>query len=243
MSAFVSFVHEHGCHLFTDGAVWDPDQTLLDIRHKATVARSGHLAVTSIGDAGVGSAIARDICERADRLGVGAVMDSLQAYAVEVAHALGVIEGQRSVTVLVTAYVPGRGGVHRYFRSYAQGHACAYDVIDPGANTYWSGAEFTAADIGRHGLCRLPGEPDGAFVRRLGAGIIDVMRYRPGSILAPGSKDAWMVGGKIDCTSLLASGAVVETLKVYPDVIGERIDPYRGMPRAERRRMMRTAAH
>ena len=69
MSAFVSIVHEHGCHLFTDGAVWAPDQTLIDIRHKATIARSGHLAVTSIGDAEVGSTIARDICERADRLG------------------------------------------------------------------------------------------------------------------------------------------------------------------------------
>lgn len=167
-------------------------------------------------------------------------MDGLQTYPDEVAHAVGGIQGQRSVTVLVTAYVAGRGGMHRYFRSHAQGHACAYDTVDPGANTYWSASSFTAEDIGRHGLGWLPGEPDGAFLRRLGAGIIDVMRYRPGSSIAPDSRDIWCVSGRINCTSLLASGAAVETLKstmTWP----ARRSSYRGLPRAERRRVMRVA--
>ncbi|RYE51081.1 MAG: hypothetical protein EOP21_02295 [Hyphomicrobiales bacterium] len=127
----------------TDSAVWALDQTPIDIRHKATVARSGQLAVTAIDDAEIGSAIASDICERPCRLGVAAFMDGLQTYPDEVAHALGGIQGQRSVTVLVTAYVAVRGGMHRYCRSHARPRL-PLRYYRFGCQTYWSGSSFTA---------------------------------------------------------------------------------------------------
>lgn len=242
MSAFVSIVHPYGAHVFSDGAVWSPDQRLVDIRYKMTVAKSGRLAVTTIGDAETGTAIARDICDRADFIGATAMIDGLQTYADDVAQQLGVIDSQRSFEILVAAYIPGRGGQHRAFRSYAVGHHCAYEVIDPGSNTHWSGAKFTTQDIKKFGLVQQPGEPDPDFVRRFGIGVLEVMRVRQGQSQKGGPRDIWCVGGHIDCTSLLHSGAKHERIVDWPDVIGEKIDPYRGMSRGERRRAMRMAA-
>lgn len=226
MSAIVSMVHAHGVHLFTDRAVWAHDQRLVDIRYKATTSADGRLAVSTTGDADLGRAIARDLCDRADVLGAEAAIDGLQDYADDVARQVGVRDGLGATNVVVAAYIPGRGGVHRVFRTYPHKHDCAYDVAMPAGSVYWTGAAFKAEDLPRHGLTRRAGERDGAYVRRLGVGIIGVMRYRRGRSREGGPLDIWCVGGGIDCTSLLHSGARVERLKTWPeDRVGSRIVP------------------
>lgn len=242
MSAFVSMVHQDGCHLFTDGAVWNSiDQTLVDIRTKVTVSKSG-VAVTSKGGADLGDMVGREICARADALGPASALTDLQGYVNDLARRIGVIDAETGLHVLVTGMLPLHGGAHRYFRSYDEGLQNAYTVIDPRASVYWSGARFKVEDIVRLGLQRRPGEADPDFIRRFGVGILDVMRFRQGRSREDGPRDIWCVGGKIDCTTITAASEIMETFEHWQDVIGEKIDPFRGMSRAERRRMEKLMA-
>jgi hypothetical protein len=226
----------------SDGAVWSSiDQTLIDIRTKVTVSKSG-VAVTSKGGADLGDMVGREICARADALGPASVLTGLQSYVDDLARRVGVIDAETGLHVLVTGMLPVSGGAHRYFRSYDEREQDAYTVLDPGASVYWSGARFKAEDIAKFGLQRRPGEADPDFIRRFGVGILDVMRFRQGRSREDGPRDIWCVGGKIDCTTIIARADIRETFEHWQDVIGEKIDPFRGMSRGERRRIERLVA-
>ena len=242
MSAFVSIVHPYACHLFTDQAVWNgADQTLIDIRSKVTVS-ANRVAVITQGDAELGSEVSGEICARADALGPASVLTDLQSYADALRERLGDIEPPRGLHVLVTGMLPVLGGAHRHFFTYTARDRRAYQVINPDASVYWAGSRFKAEDIEKFGLGRRPTENDAAFNRRLGLDILNIMRFRAGRSQENGPLDIWCVGGNIDLTTIFASRAIVETHECWNDQIGEKIDPFRGMSRAERRRIERLVA-
>jgi hypothetical protein len=229
MSCFISLAAPDGAFLLTDGAVWSAvDQTLVDIRRKVYLARSARLAVTTRGPFEVGKTIAEEICARADEIGAAAMIENLQAFADDIREERGPLDGLYSLQVLVTAYIPGIGGVHRSFDSINSRHRDdagtkfetePFEVFQP-PQTFVSGTGISVPDLMANDLLPRYGESTSKWFRRTGVGMMEIIRRRP-----IGVNFAWIVGGQCDLTSLTKAGGRVETLQVWPDRIGERIDP------------------
>lgn len=251
MSAFVSMVSPAGCYLWTDGAVWDRTMSLAQIRTKVLLCETGHLAVTTRGDLAWGESVARKIVARANQAGVAKAFADLQAIADDERASAGVVLGVGGIDVFVTGWLEGVGGTHRLFRSYDQetyarpgdrvkaAQRKPYEVFEPNP-IFWSGSAVREHEWARLGLEPRPGERPLEYGQRLGMDLMEAMRFRPG----PGQDGSAIhcVGGKVDFTVIGEHGAHSRTLREWPDPVGERIDPYRGMNRAERRRIERWIA-
>lgn len=235
MSTFISFAFpQQPAYLLTDGAVWDAaDQTLAFVRCKAFRAKRAPLAVTARGHLAVVEKIQEEICNRADILGTAETIATLQAFADGLRDRPGISADQGGAHFLVSAFIEGKGAVARSFSTYQRDRRLAtgedvtkrtpFEVWDPGM-VYWSGTPMRTEDVERAGLFPKPNEPIPAFVRRAGLGMMEIMRGRPGTI---DGKPVWCVGGHVDLTTIDARGARTETLRTWPDVIGEPIDPTR----------------
>ncbi|MFB2553915.1 hypothetical protein [Ensifer soli] len=72
-----------------------------------------------------------------------------------------------------------------------------------------------------------PGERPDAWVRRVGADLLEIFRSHRGAG-ADGRAVEWhCVGGHVDLTVIRQDGVTTERLRTWPDTIGERIVPER----------------
>lgn len=163
-----------------------------------------------------------------------------------------VFQGANALQVLVTAYVPGRGGLHRTFASYTSNAtlgATPFEVMVP--ESIFAGGPFVTTEmIFASGVpYKSPIESMGEYVRRVGADIMEVMRRTADARVGHDDDDKFFgVGGRCDLTVVSDAGAKTEVLRVWDDKIGRPIDPFAPaetvthirLNRAVRRRMARS---
>lgn len=234
MSAYFSVARPDGVALFTDGAAALDGILAADVRKVVTGDR---VAVTGRGPSEVVMKVAESFCAWANEVGPEAAIAGAQRFAATVWDELA--GDRRGFDILIAAYLPAIGGVHRYFQSTPTtirqtGEAVgAFQVIDPGVVVNSIGR--LSAD--QAALFR-PRADDTleACARREGLAAMNWMREIPAQ--ADGVA-TWAIGGHVDITLITAGGATVEKVHDWPDEIGQPIQPF--ATRADRRRAMRAA--
>jgi hypothetical protein len=250
MSCFISIVAPEAACLLTDAAVWGDDDILVDITSKVWKSSREPIAVTTRGNFDAGRIIAERICSNADELGAASAIESLQELVDDI-HASfgdrfdGQGDGRDVVHVLISAFVPGVGGTHRFFGtepkasrmmgSAVRTQAEAWRVYEPQGDMF--GDFLSPGQMQAAGIPFLyPSETVPQWVRKTGGVVMDELRKqkRP----TAGGKPSYFVGGRAELTVLTAAGAKTETLRTWPDRIGEPIDPFRAPINRKQRRAL-----
>jgi hypothetical protein len=234
MSIFVSINSPEAAILLTDGASAGDDFRLEEIISKVSVAKSGPFAVTVRGDADHGARIVDALVAAADRLGVPAAIAGLADIVDDLHAEFGELPDEQQVHVLVSAWLPGQGGIRRFFATVPRGLrgddgkrvvVPAWTVGSTDSEVFgdWpEPAEMIAAGIPGPG----PTELMSSWIRRVGGEVLELLRRKPGMLDEEG-RPVYVIGGFVECTVLTPYGGRTDRLRTWPDVLGKRIDPYR----------------
>lgn len=219
MSAFYAVAYEDRVELLTDGAIYQPDGTLTDIRRKVWTSDRLPMAITGRGDSGLVEVMANVMltvsCIGTFDKAVERIDGMLQRRAEKGAHA--------DFEMVICGISETRGPVIYYFATV---NAHGIDGFEP-----WR-------------LHRMPGEFGGgnpltddeiASLGDASTGLLDVavplfntMRMKKGvNPVSPDLPPLYGIGGHIDWTIVAANGAETMRIHEWPDVIGEKIDPAR----------------
>lgn len=232
MSAYVSICTPEAAILLTDGAATCNGLFVGDFS-KVFAANTAPLAVTFCGDQEIGEMMAADICAQADHSGAAYEIAALPDFVRQVKErhiAAGCPD--IAVDVLVTAFVPGIGGVHRAFKTRSStirrvGSAPidvpAFTVTEPPRMTSTHQITADGLDAAMIPLIE-PGEPELLWWYRNGADVMQMLRKQK---IDWNGGHGYGIGGHVDLTTITAAGCRTERLRTWPDEIGAKIDPFR----------------
>lgn len=226
MSAVLSVVTPNAAYLLTDGASYDENGVLLSVGRKVMLAKNVPLAVTARGHATVGDFWKERLIKHADRYGVDMLLASLGDILAGLARNEDVratMAGINQVEVIISAWSPTQGGVHRRFVTDGPG---AFRAQTPDQMFYGGPID---ADPTPYISPLREGETIEDWLRRGGVGMFEAFRQQHGRDRVTGEMmDYHAIGGQLDLTTVCADFWRVETIHRWPeDVIGERIDPFR----------------
>jgi hypothetical protein len=222
MSAFLSVVFPDRIEILTDGAVYDDEGVLVDTREK--VYRCANVPAAIVGR---GPVAAIDL--------VGPVLDTLFAFFGFDAgaaqfdntmrkHADRFTAADKHFELLIAGRSEDRGWVNLYWSTanmYGQFEACRlYRVTDE----FGGGPAPSEADVAAVGLS-LADLADGMEAR--GADLLEAMRRKKGpNPSKPDLPELYGIGGHVDLTTIRADGVETKRLRTWPDVVGQKIDPF-----------------
>jgi hypothetical protein len=236
MSIFISVNSPEAAILLTDGASAGDDFRLEEVVSKVTVAKSGPFAVTFRGDADHGRRIVVALIAAADRLGVPAAIANLSEIVDDIHADIGELSDDQQVHVCISAWLPGQGGVRRFFATSPRGlrgddgkrvvvPAWTVETTESEVFGDWPEPhEMMAAGIPGPG----PSELMSDWIRRVGGAVLEILRRKPGMTDETG-RPVFVIGGFAECTVLGPHGGRTDRLRTWPDVLGERIDPFKAL--------------
>lgn len=220
MSAFYAVLHDDKIELLTDGAVYEDDGVLTAIRRKVWYSDKIPMAIT-----GRGASKAVEFTAMAFLLtdvfgSVDKVIEGIPALLDKMAEKTAAATRPRMIEMVIATISETRGPVLLYA---ANTNAYGLDWLEP----------FKLYDVGREWGGGTPADISGIDasdgLHGCGAELFERMRRIPGpSAERPDLPDIYGIGGHVDLTTVRTSGVTVERLRTWPDVIGEKIDPFRG---------------
>lgn len=229
MSGVLAVASPEAAMLITDGAGYDNAGILRTVGPKVTTAKVAAFAVTTRGHAEAGAIFQQALCDCADLMGTAGAVARLGDLVERIRDDIAVdLAGGNAVQVIIAAWTVAAGGqcfaFHTGFTSITRP---AYEVYDLPA-FFSFGPSYRQEDAASVPAKR-GSETMAAYMRRAGADIMEVMRHRPGTagegIDVP--KGLFFgVGGRCDLTTVSAAGAKLETLRVWNDKIGSKVDPF-----------------
>ncbi|MBY2906067.1 hypothetical protein [Rhizobium leguminosarum] len=233
MSAFFAIKAGDRSFMFTDGAGYTADGVIRSFGTKVTVAATVPLAATSLGNADLGERTRTFLLAQAEKFGVDNFLDVfMPSFLAELKETYQALPGNRHNNLMVAMVVwsETRGIQHIGFQTAAEQDR---DDIVPFAlrdlgNTAMRGPEFP---IERMSTVRQPlaGESQEQYLRHLGLEVMTFMRQRADvtqNRRGTADEPQFFVGGHIDLTTVDKAGARIERIHVWPDKIGERINPF-----------------
>jgi len=113
MSAVVSIETPSAVFILTDGAIYTPQNVLLDVRRKVAFSQKVPVAVATRGNQGVGDYAAKLIIDAVERMGFDAAMVSLG----EVAHKFGGADRLTEVEATIAGISETHGPRRLVFRT------------------------------------------------------------------------------------------------------------------------------
>lgn len=225
MSAVLSLATPDAAFMLTDGAAYNQAGVVHAIGRKVTIAKAVPFAVATRGHRTLGAEFAGMLCDGVDKFGVDLFLERLTEYF-EIwrydPRMRSLTAGERMIEVVLAGWSESRGGFHLKFRSDYEN---AFRIEQPDALQY-SGPMDT--DPREFLLIPEPGTftPAG-WLRRGGLDFMEACRGQLGKFHYGGGEPFYAIGGQCDLTSITADGVTVETLRIWPDVVGEKIDPER----------------
>lgn len=250
MSGVLAVASPEAAMLITDGAGYDDAGILRRVGPKVTTAKTAAFAVTTRGHADAGDILQRALCAYADGMGTVRAVAGLADMVERIRDETNVdLTGGNGVQVIIAAWTVDAGGqcfaFHTGFTSIARP---AYELYElPNYSAF--GSSYRQEDAATIPPKRRD-ETMQAYMRRVGADIMEVMRRRPGTAAEGMSVPAGLffgVGGRCDLTTVSVAGAKLETLRVWNDKIGRKVDPFAGevastpLLNRKQRRAFRTA--
>lgn len=222
MSAFYAINYGDRIELLTDGAIYMEDGTLIATREKVVRLASIPAAIT-----------ARGAMEPLDAVGlylemVGAITGSFDASMIQLDGFIAKMkeQGAPAFEMVICGISEQAGPVMAYFctaQAYPQFEPYKlYQVFDvelcAGA-ALDSPAEMAAAGITADSV------KDGLAAK--GADIMELMRRRAGpNPIKPDLPPLYGIGGHCDLTVIRPEGVTTTRLRTWPDVVGEKINPF-----------------
>ncbi|WP_139788976.1 hypothetical protein [Manganibacter manganicus] len=213
--------HDDKIELLTDGAVYEDDGTLTAIRRKVWYSDKIPMAITGRGAAKAVELVAYAFL-LTDMIGsVDNTIDGITKALDKLADKAAATESEPAMIEMLVATISETRGPMLLYASNA--NAYGLDWLEP----------FKLYDVGREWGGGAPIDPAGldlsAGLRSCGVELFE--RMRRVSDINPARPDLPAIhgiGGHVDLTTVTASGITVERLRTWPDIIGEKIDPFRG---------------
>ncbi|EUB95579.1 hypothetical protein PMI07_002067 [Rhizobium sp. CF080] len=218
MSAVVSIETPTAVFIITDGAIYDADNILLDVRRKVTVSERVPAAVATRGNQGVGDYFAAKIIDAIERMGFDAAMIALADVLPQFADKDRMTKFEATIAGISEEYGPRR----LVFRSDVDPLALEHDGVGSSCATSDAGL----VEMGIRG--RAPLEPWKGYIREIAIPIMQFYREAavPGVKGETFAQPAHLVGGQVDFTIITRQGVTVETIHRWDDKLGERIAPF-----------------
>ena len=219
MSAFIAVAYENRVELLTDGAICDEMGILTDVRCKVWHSDKVPIAVTGRGSSVAVETVCMAIVAAAELLGG---FDPAMSWLIDALAERQGIGGENPIEIVITGIAESRGPVVLYFNT-AEGQLFEGAPVAPWVLVDMEG--WVAAPV--------PSEIDTALVEGLafvvgGSLAMEAMRKTlVAHAFVAGSSKQYVVGGCIDHTVIEADGVDVTRVHIWPDVIGEPIDPCR----------------
>lgn len=220
MSAFIAVAYEDRVELLTDGAICDEETgALIDVRRKVWHSDIVPIAVTGRGNSDAVETVCGAIVAVAEALGG---FDPAMTWLIDALADRQEIGGNNALEIVITGIAESRGPVVLYF-STAEGQVLEGAPVVP----------WVLFDMAGSAAAPVPSEIDTALVEGLafvvgGSLAMDAMRKTlTNDVFRPRLNEQYTVGGCIDHTVISAEGIEVARVHVWPDVIGEPIDPFR----------------
>lgn len=220
MSAYFSVIYEDRIELLTDGAVYNDEGVLLEVAEKVYRSSRWPLAMTSRGDLSLLEAFGQYLeIVGAAVASVDELISRLQAY----------LDGRREkgspepFEILIAAFVAD-GPVNLYFSSDPLIEGIEPWVIHQVGPEFGGGPMFTLDDLKAEGISV---ESLSSGLEENGADLMKLMRKRKGGHpTKPFLPDVYGIGGHVDLTIVRPGGVTTKRLHIWPDVIGQPIDPF-----------------
>lgn len=229
MSAILAVACPEAAMLITDGAGYDDDGILRRVGAKVTLAQAAPFAVATRGNADIGDVVQQALCHYAASMGPVQRLSCLPDMVRRIGDEATIdLSGDNGVQVVIAAWTLGAGGqCFAFHTGLAEAARPAFELYEL-PSFYAFGPSYRPEDAATVPAKR-PDEAMTAYMRRAGADIIEVMRRKPGT--AWGSSKVAMgtffgVGGRCDLTTVDRAGARLETLRVWNDKIGCKVDPF-----------------
>lgn len=226
MSGILAISCPEAAMLITDGAGYDDNGVLRTVEIKVTLAKEEPFAVSSRGHAGAGKVLQRSLCKWADQVGADTAVERLSIMVRQIATVVPIdLTGSNAVEVVIAAWTEETGGVCYGFHTGITGHGLPpYEIIR--LPEFWAfGPAFKPEDAASMPVKRRDEAwPD--YMKRAGADLLEVMRRRPASMAGKNDGTFFGVGGRCDLTTIDSKGARMETLRVWNDKIGRKVDPF-----------------
>lgn len=232
MSAFLSVQGPDEIAILSDGASYDKGGIVRTIGRKIMTSAKVPLAITTRGAREPGLRLQAALIRKADADGVDAMI-KLLADALPSWGCTPDMISQMGLHVHIGAYSETRGLIrltgHNLPEAFEDGEEPLKLTVASGA--YNAGNICTIDEYAAHGVTqRAPGEKPSRYFKRVGAGLMEAMRRKPGLPLPfePDAKEEYVIGGQCDLTIVRPTGVSTMTLRTWPDEIGKRIDPMAG---------------
>lgn len=222
MSAYLAVNYGDRIELLTDGAVYTEDGTLVMTREKVVRIASVPAAITARGAMGALNAVGLYLEM------VGLVTGSFDKTMVQLDGFVAKMKDKppAAFEMVICGISESEGPLMAYFCSekvYPQFEPFVLyrldmpDICGGGSlNTFeaMKAAGLTPDDF-RDGLAAK------------GADVMEILRREPGpSPIRPDLPDLYGIGGHVDHTVIRAEGVTTTRLRTWPDVIGEKINPF-----------------
>lgn len=226
MSAFIATCFTDRVELLTDGAFYADDGTLLEIASKVYPATSKPFVVTGRGATHV-------VC------GFAAWINSIADAAPTVDDAISELASS------LKSLRDGKDGVAREAKSHAEMViACMSEGLGP-IIYYLSTGDFyeklepwvlhCSQDLGggpmpsMDEIAKIEGMSDTHKdgLAKVGVPIFELMRAMKGpNPTNPAKPEIYGIGGMVELTKVSAEGVTTQTLKTWPDQVGQKIEPF-----------------
>lgn len=220
MSAFMTVNYGDRIEMLTDGAVYEPDGTLIDIREKVYRLSSVPAAVTFRGAIGPLEAVGLYLDTVAAIVGFDGAMEHLPAFIDKMR-----LENIPAFEIIIAGISEQDGPVVAYFNTFP-----AYPEFEPfklyrvDLPDFGGGSPITPKDLIAAGLT--PGDFKDGLAER-GADFMEIMRRQKGTNpTAPDLPEIHGIGGHVDHTVIRPDGVTTTRLRTWPDVVGEKINPF-----------------
>jgi hypothetical protein len=228
MSAFYSLISDDRISLLTDGAVYEPDGTLTAIRSKVWTCSEPAFAMTGRGNINLCEAVARSI-----RLGSREIASSfdevlqiIDQTVKKLGEKLPEIPPHGHVEMLAVGWTKA-GPMQAYFTTRREGNYQPFRLYQM-AEGVGAGPEFTMEDVQAAGITeQMIADAGCELLDRYGAQLFDIMRNKKGpNPTRPELPEIYGIGGFVELTTVKPDGVTTRTLREWPDVIGEKINPF-----------------
>ena len=226
MSAVFAKTYPGGICVLTDGATYNRTGALTRIGPKVWSSETRPVCVFGRGDHEWMRAIAAEIIGVADRSeDFDAVLDWLRGSLPALGPKIG---GQtdRIVEIVVAGHSPRSGFSQYVFYSWSDPTDKAFELKK--IDLAWGGARLTAEDWAEIKAIPMDAFNEGQpWFEKHGADVFEMVRRKPQRRLFGDGDEQYLVGGQVDLTTITDSGVETRTLRRWPDVVGETINPFK----------------